>query len=103
MPGYRGDITPILPLRRPSMTQNQAHVEKEFAPISGWPVLGLCLLIVATAIALAATTHGVSIGIGAPLLALIAPGFFIVGPNISRVLVLFGTYRGSVRKQGIWY
>jgi hypothetical protein len=85
------------------MTQNQAHVEKQFAPISGWPVLGLCLLVLATAIALAKTTNGISIGIGAPLLALIVPGFFIVGPNISRVLVLFGTYRGSVRTQGIWY
>ena len=85
------------------MTQNQAHVEKEFTPISGWPVLGLCLLIAATAIALAKITQGVSMGIGAPALALIAPGFFVVGPNISRVLVLFGNYRGSVRKQGIWY
>jgi regulator of protease activity HflC (stomatin/prohibitin superfamily) len=85
------------------MTQNQAHVEKQFAPISGWPVLGLCLLILATAIALAKTSQGISIGIAAPLLALIVPGIFIVGPNIARVLVLFGTYRGSVRTQGIWY
>jgi len=85
------------------MTQNQAHVERPFDSISGWPVLGVCLALLATAIAFAKPTSGISIGIGAPLLALILPGFFIVGPNIARVLVLFGTYRGTVRKQGIWY
>ena len=30
-------------------------------------------------------------------------GFFIVTPNHSRVLVLFGRYRGSVRKEGFYW
>lgn len=31
---------------------------------------------------------------------LLAPGFFTLQPNESRVLVLFGNYRGTVREQG---
>jgi len=31
------------------------------------------------------------------------PGFYIVGPNMSRVLVLFGNYKGTVRKQGFFW
>jgi len=30
-------------------------------------------------------------------------GYFIVNPNMSRVLVLFGKYRGTVRTQGIFW
>ncbi len=30
-------------------------------------------------------------------------GYFIVNPNMSRVLVLFGKYRGSVREQGFYW
>jgi regulator of protease activity HflC (stomatin/prohibitin superfamily) len=31
------------------------------------------------------------------------PGFFVVEPNLGRVLVLFGSYRGTVRTPGFWY
>ena len=34
---------------------------------------------------------------------LCTPGFFIVGPNMSRVLVLFGMYKGTVRQQGFFW
>jgi regulator of protease activity HflC (stomatin/prohibitin superfamily) len=30
-------------------------------------------------------------------------GFFIVQPNVARVLVLFGHYRGSIRLNGLWW
>lgn len=30
-------------------------------------------------------------------------GFFVVQPNNASVLVLFGTYKGSVRKNGFWW
>lgn len=38
----------------------------------------------------------------APVVLLGPIGFFIVNPNMSRVLVLFGDYRGTVRESG-WY
>ena len=31
------------------------------------------------------------------------PGFFIVEPNLGRVLVLFGSYRGTVRQAGFYW
>jgi regulator of protease activity HflC (stomatin/prohibitin superfamily) len=38
-----------------------------------------------------------------PLLILVPLGFMIVYPNISRVLVLFGKYKGTVRQDGFWW
>ena len=37
------------------------------------------------------------------LLALLARGFFFVNPNGSRVLVLFGDYKGTVKKNGFFW
>jgi regulator of protease activity HflC (stomatin/prohibitin superfamily) len=34
---------------------------------------------------------------------LVLPGFFVVAPNESRALVLFGTYRGTERRAGFWW
>jgi len=33
----------------------------------------------------------------------ITPGFFVVNPNVARVLVLFGDYRGTVREEGFYW
>jgi regulator of protease activity HflC (stomatin/prohibitin superfamily) len=35
--------------------------------------------------------------------ALAMPGFFVVAPNMSRLLVLFGRYRGTVRAPGFYW
>ena len=36
-----------------------------------------------------------------PIVIFLIPGFFLVNPNGSRVLVLFGTYVGTVKENGI--
>jgi len=33
----------------------------------------------------------------------IIPGFFIVNPNTSKILLLFGDYRGTVKESGFWW
>ncbi len=38
-----------------------------------------------------------------PLILLVARGFFIVNPNSSKVLVLFGAYKGTVRDNGFFW
>ncbi len=38
-----------------------------------------------------------------PLILLILPGFFIVNPNGSKVLVLFGAYKGTVKDNGFFW
>jgi regulator of protease activity HflC (stomatin/prohibitin superfamily) len=92
------------------MQARNVSKENVFEPISGYPVLGFCILL------LAATVGGfvqagrlrepgfAFIAIGCLLtLALLLGGFFIVEPNMGRVLVLFGRYRGTVRASGFWY
>ncbi len=77
--------------------------EKEFYPISGYPVLLVVLAMILS-----------------PLLALydqdyiwflfltlagfiMALGFVIVNPNESSVLTLFGAYKGTIRQNGFWW
>lgn len=38
-----------------------------------------------------------------PVIILIIPGFFIVNPNGSKVLVLFGAYKGTVKANGFFW
>lgn len=37
------------------------------------------------------------------VLAIALGGFFVVPPNTAKVLVLFGTYKGSVKQSGFWW
>jgi len=37
------------------------------------------------------------------VLLLLLAGFFVVDPNISRVVMLFGQYRGTERRPGLWW
>lgn len=77
--------------------------EKENTPISGYlmliPVLFFVLISLAAMISL--RSPGFSILL---ILALLAtPGFFFVNPNSSVVLVLFGDYRGTVKRNGFFW
>jgi hypothetical protein len=37
------------------------------------------------------------------VLLLLTAGFFVVDPNVSRVVMLFGQYRGTERRPGLWW
>jgi regulator of protease activity HflC (stomatin/prohibitin superfamily) len=69
--------------------------------------LVLVLLVLSIVLfAFAKATSGASVAAG--LIVVIATaicccGFFIVDPNRSRVLVLFGTYRGTAREPGFYW
>ncbi|WP_430815767.1 SPFH domain-containing protein [Carboxylicivirga sp. RSCT41] len=41
--------------------------------------------------------------IAIPFILLILPGFFVVNPNGSKVLVLFGAYKGTVKENGFFW
>jgi regulator of protease activity HflC (stomatin/prohibitin superfamily) len=92
------------------MQASTTSKEVVFKPISGAPILALVILLFAGAVLSfvngAQSHQPVWIVLGlAGLLAffLSLSGFFIVEPNLGRVLVLFGTYRGTVRQPGFWY
>jgi regulator of protease activity HflC (stomatin/prohibitin superfamily) len=77
--------------------------EKTSAPLSGYVMLVLVLVL------LLAGTLGLIMGrnplfIWPLVLAFILmPGFFFINPNSSIVLVLFGGYQGTVKKNGFYW
>ena len=89
-------------------TNKRSH-EAERSPISGWPVLialfayelSAVLVLVNVPMHEGQRVPIVLVSILAFFLTLI--GFFVVGPNLSRSLVLFGNYKGTVRKQGFFW
>ena len=76
--------------------------EKSFKPSSGY------LMLILTILVFAFTVFGL-IALRLPVFAfgflwLVAlPGFFFVYPNSSRVLTLFGTYKGTVKTNGFYW
>lgn len=88
------------------MNQQTSSHERTFAPFNGWLLVGAIAGLISLALWILipdGPQDGLQIGaVLASLvaLALILPGFFLVNPNMSRVLVLFGRYRGTVRDSG---
>ncbi len=97
-------------------TNDTTTSETTLKPSSGWSKLGLLAALIATTI----VSFGAGVrlldggnafggflilfgfvGIASSILTLV--GFFIVNPNMACVLVLFGTYRGTVREAGFWW
>ena len=85
--------------------------ERPTSALSGAAGLIGCLLLLAAGIAVIA--HGIArdapliiVFVGLPLFllsALAAAGLFTVQPNQAVVLILFGTYVGTVRQSGWWW
>ena len=77
--------------------------EKINNPISGYTMLLVMLVLIALTI-LTFVTLKAPIAIGLIMSnILIAKGFFFINPNGSRVLVLFGDYKGTVKKNGFFW
>jgi regulator of protease activity HflC (stomatin/prohibitin superfamily) len=95
------------------MTQREPFREVRFSAFSGWTILIALVAYVALIITLAIRyevtplAHPLLFGIGLPVNVIVVIltliGFFIVPPNMARVLVLFGRYRGTVRADGFYW
>lgn len=73
-------------------------------PISGYPMLLVLLAVIGAAVYAGITTLNPAFIIPFILLAiLLIKGFFFVNPNDSKVLVLFGEYKGTVKKNGFFW
>jgi regulator of protease activity HflC (stomatin/prohibitin superfamily) len=77
--------------------------EKDSSPVSGYLmlvlVLGLLILGIWGLIAMRILVFMWPLVIGFILM----PGFFFINPNSSIVLVLFGDYKGTVKKNGFYW
>ena len=82
-------------------------MEKSYKPLSGYLfllLLLLLLLIIAGGIYLTwEEANFLYAGTAFLLFILIAPGFFYINPNSSRVLTLFGKYIGTVKDNGFFW
>lgn len=84
------------------MQSKTATPEQHLSPMSGWPVLVAWLVGLPSYIYFLMIKNPVW-GIGIPLFLLMLAGFYIVEPNMARVLVLFGKYKGTVRANGFFW
>ncbi|ACB75520.1 SPFH domain-containing protein [Opitutus terrae] len=94
----------------PTPDQRAVSQEKPALAASGWPALFVVLLLYLASIGLiiggVSVLRGPAIVLGVLLLivAIIGScGFFMLQPNSAAVLLLFGDYRGTVRKTGFLF
>ncbi len=78
-------------------------IEKPFKPGSGFGMLALAFLILIAGIAGLIMTRMPYFAILFLIFLFMLPGFFVVQPNQSRVLIFFGEYRGTVKKNGFFW
>ncbi|MBX2816628.1 MAG: SPFH domain-containing protein [Saprospiraceae bacterium] len=77
--------------------------EKSITVFSGYIMLVVLAALIATMIGGLAYTSNPLFLILAVAILLVIRGFFIVNPNGSKVLVLFGAYVGTVRENGFFW
>ncbi|QNK61269.1 SPFH domain-containing protein [Pedobacter sp. PAMC26386] len=78
-------------------------IEKIVTPFNGYLVIFL-LIITAGLLAYAVSTEQVLLIITCiPVFIILSKGLIIVSPNSSKVLLLFGKYKGSIKQNGIFW
>ncbi|WP_323788123.1 SPFH domain-containing protein [Psychroserpens sp.] len=77
--------------------------EKIIVPANGYLMLFVFLILFFGSIATAIVTQNPEFLLILPIAIFIAPGFIMVQPNGSRVLLLFGKYVGTVKKNGFYW
>ncbi len=78
-------------------------MEREFKPMSGYLFLVIFIALVAGLIGLLFATKNPLFIVVLPVIIFIPLGFFFVYPNGSRVLTLFGEYKGTVKANGFFW
>jgi regulator of protease activity HflC (stomatin/prohibitin superfamily) len=77
--------------------------EKSFRPLNGYLMVAILLVLIGIAIWVFMTERIVMGIVALPLIVFVGPGFFVVNPNTSKILLLFGDYHGTVRDSGFFW
>lgn len=81
------------------MNNNEVNIR----PTNGYTVLTTIIILILITIIALLTTKSVLFIIAFLIIMFSVKGFFIVNPNGSKVLVLFGAYKGTVRENGFFW
>jgi len=78
-------------------------MEKSYSAISGYVIVVVEFIL--AVLIIFGFTHGMVLPSVLMIIVFLflAPGFMIVNPNESAVLVLFGSYKGTIRKNGFFW
>ncbi|MFT4523476.1 MAG: regulator of protease activity HflC (stomatin/prohibitin superfamily) [Bacteroidia bacterium] len=79
------------------------NVEKNYKPANGYLAFFVLLVITAVLVIVFVLTKSKPLIIAFPFMAMLFAGFFTVNPNSSKVLVMFGAYKGTVRGNGFFW
>ncbi|MBM1107947.1 SPFH domain-containing protein [Aurantibacter crassamenti] len=77
--------------------------EKEISPMNGYIMILLLVLLLFGGAFMLLRFHPALPVIAILCAILIVPGFVLVNPNSSRVLLLFGSYVGTIKKNGLFW
>jgi len=77
--------------------------EKITTPMNGYLMLLLVFLIIASSLYFAITREELEYALPIILAIFLIPGFVLVNPNSSKVLLLFGKYVGTIKKNGLYW
>jgi regulator of protease activity HflC (stomatin/prohibitin superfamily) len=77
--------------------------EKTITPINGYLAVVLLLAVTAFMIYGLISNHTVLVVSAFLLIGFLAKGFMVVSPNSSKVFLLFGEYKGSVKQSGFFW
>jgi len=78
-------------------------MEKSIKPLSGYGILVLLLLVLGLSIAGLVIFKNPFVAILILFTLLLSPGFVVVNPNQSVVLILFGKYNGTIKTNGFFW
>ena len=79
------------------------NVEQPFKPLSGFGMLIITMLTFFIGLFGLIALRIPLFGLSFLLVFLMILGFFIIQPNKSRVMIFFGDYRGTVKRNGFFW
>ncbi len=77
--------------------------EKEHSPVNGYLMLFVIIILIVPPVIGLIMMKMIWLVVPAALGVFCIPGLVIVNPNESSVLVLFGAYKGTIKKNGFWW
>lgn len=77
--------------------------EKVLIPFNGYLVVVILLLSLAVTLYGFTSNNMIVAAASLLLFVLLTKGFIVIGPNSSKVLLLFGDYKGSVKQSGLFW